>query len=52
MRPYSRLICLGIAAAFIVIPAVRAQDPPVTSGQTQTDKNDKNKKAAAQESSR
>jgi GWxTD domain-containing protein len=45
MRPYSRLICLGIAAAFIVIPAVRAQDPPVTSGQTQTDKN---KKAAAQ----
>src|ERR1700733_5924862 len=48
MRPYSRLICLGIAAAFILIPAVRAQDPPVTSGQTQTDKNDKNKKAAAQ----
>jgi GWxTD domain-containing protein len=50
MRPYSRLIFLGIVAAFIVIPAARAQDPPVTSGQTQTDKNDKNdknKKAAA-----
>ena len=51
MRPYSRLICLGIVAAFTLMPTVRAQDPPVTSGQAskdQTDKNDKNKKAAAQ----
>jgi GWxTD domain-containing protein len=51
MRAYSRLICLGIVSTFILIPAVRAQNPPVTSGQTsqdQTDKTDKNKKAAAQ----
>jgi GWxTD domain-containing protein len=43
MRPYSRLICLGIAAVFIAMPTVHAQD--------QTDKtaqNDKNKKSAAQ----
>jgi GWxTD domain-containing protein len=55
MRPFSRLICLGIASAFILIPAVRAQDPPVTSGQASKDQSsdktvqtDKNKKAAAQ----
>jgi GWxTD domain-containing protein len=51
MRPYSRLICLGILSAFVLMPVVRAQDPPVTSGQAskdQNDKNDKNKKAAAQ----
>jgi len=55
MRPFSRLICLGIVSAFVFIPAVRAQDPPVTSGQASKDQstdktvqNDKNKKAAAQ----
>jgi GWxTD domain-containing protein len=51
MRLSSRLLCLGIASAFILMPTVRAQDPPVTSGQAskdQTDKNDKNKKAQAQ----
>lgn len=55
MRPFSRLICLGIVSAIAFIPSVRAQDPPVTSGQAgkdqSTDKtvqNDKNKKAAAQ----
>lgn len=55
MRPFSRFICLGIAAVFILMPAVRAQNPPVTSGQASKDQstdktaqNDKNKKAAAQ----
>jgi GWxTD domain-containing protein len=48
MRPYSRLLCLGIVAAFALMPTVRAQDPPVTSGQASKDQTDKNKKAAAQ----
>ena len=51
MRPYSRLICLGIVAAFIVDAGSASARPSVTSGQAskdQTDKNDKNKKAAAQ----
>jgi len=39
MRARSGLLILGIVSAFIVMPVVRAQDPPVTSGQASKDKN-------------
>src|SRR5271168_261518 len=54
MRAFSRLMYLGILSVFVATPAVRAQNPPVTSGQAgqdqkdQSDKNDQNKKAQAQ----
>jgi GWxTD domain-containing protein len=54
MRASSRLFYLGILSTFMLMPAVRAQNPPVTAGQAgqdqkdQSDKNDKNKKAQAQ----
>ena len=39
MRARSGLLILGIVSAFIAMPVVRAQDPPVTSGQASKDKN-------------
>jgi len=51
MRAISRLICLSILSAFVLMAAVRAQNPPTTagqSGQDQKDQNDKNKNAQAQ----
>jgi GWxTD domain-containing protein len=54
MRAFNRLFCLGILSTFVLMPAVRAQNPPVTAGQAgkdqkdQTDPNDKNRQAQAQ----
>jgi GWxTD domain-containing protein len=48
MRAHNRLLFLGVLSTFVLISAARAQDPPVTSGQSKQDQTDKNKDAKTQ----